>query len=42
MRLPGGLLASRAGIVQEEDEEKDDDKKGVNEDHGNDHMFSSR
>ena len=26
MRLSGGLLASRAGIVQEEDEEEDDDE----------------
>ena len=38
MRLPGGLPASRAGIVQGDDEEEDDDK-GVKEDldHGNDH-----
>ena len=36
MRLSGGLLASRAGIVQEEDEEKDDDM-GVKEDLCNDH-----
>ena len=38
MRHPGGLLASRAGIVQEDDEEEDDDK-GVKEDldPGNDH-----
>ena len=32
MRLSGGLLASRAGVVQEEDEDE-----GVNKDHGNDH-----
>ena len=38
MRLPGGLPASRAGIVQGDDEEEDDDKGVfVKEDHGNDH-----
>ena len=54
MRLSGGLPASRAGVVQEDDDENDDDVEGVNEDHGNDHnarmdltscfkdMFSSR
>ena len=38
MRFSGGLFASRAGILQEDDEEEDDEK-GVKEhlDHGNDH-----
>ena len=36
MRLSGGLPASRAGIVQEDDEEEDNDK-GVKEDLCNDH-----